>query len=29
MKELGEDEFTVSINDVSSDSFENDSNNPY
>lgn len=29
MKELGEEDLTVSLNDASSDSFDNDSNNPY
>lgn len=28
MKELGEEDLTVSLNDISSDSFENDSNQP-
>jgi hypothetical protein len=29
MKELGENELTVSLNGISSESFDNDSNNPH
>jgi len=29
MKELEENELTVSLNDISSESFENDSNHPH